>query len=510
MISVLTVEDMRRSDAQTIARGTDSKELMRRAVEGIFRAYDNWGKTAIVCGTGNNAGDGYVLALCLEKAGLCPELFLPEERFSPDGAHYFSLCREKNIPVHIGYPFDFAHFSTIADCLFGTGFHGEPKGIFADCIDAINASGKPVVSADINSGLAGDSGKGEKSVVSALTVSIGFYQPGHFLGRAKDVIGKKVCVDIAILPCDDAQKCFAAEKSDFSTLFPKRENDSHKGTYGYVAILGGCLEYAGAVKLSNLSCSALRCGCGVVKLCAARSLYPAVSPYLLESTYFPMPDDGDGHMLFCPEKLDALFHGTRALACGMGWGNGEQNGDILRYILTHYTGRLILDADGLNVLSRLGAELLSENTCESVTITPHPMEFARLTGKSTTEILSDPIACARAFAARFSNVTVLLKGTATVVTDGVDVMLSDSGSPGMATAGSGDVLSGVLAGLLGYHKASVLSVCGGAYLAGRAGELAAEKVGETSLMAHDTADALVEAIKEITDGEEAHGEKKHE
>ena len=519
MIPFLTVDAMRKSDAETIRRGVESKELMRRAGEEIFLAYSSrrenpsetrWGKTAVVCGTGNNAGDGYVLALCLEKAGLSPVIFLPEEKFSPDGKYYFTLCCEKKIPVRIGGPFDFSEFDTIADCLFGTGFHGTPQGLFADCIDAINASGKPVVSADINSGLAGDSGRGEKCVVSSLTVSVQFYQPGHFLGKAKDVIKEKKTVDIGILPYEGKISGSVIEECDLSALFPPRAHDSHKGVYGYVAILGGCLQYAGAAKLASLSASALRSGCGVVKLAAARSLYPAVAPYLLESTYFPIPDDGDGNMRFSPETLEDLFCGIRALACGMGWGKGKENGDILRYILKHYTGRLILDADGLNVLSELGTDLLAENVCESVTITPHPAEFSRLTKKSVSEILSDPIAAAENFAARFQNVLVLLKGTATVVTDGKSVLISDSGTPGMATAGSGDVLSGILAGLLGCHPASVLTVCGGAFLAGTAGETAAEEVGEVSLTAHDTVKALPKVIRRLCGGAPTAEEKNAE
>lgn len=501
MITVLSNDDMRQSDAETVAHGTDSRELMRRAGEKIFGAYDAWGKTAVACGTGNNAGDGYVLALYLKKAGLSPELFLPEKRFSPDGRYYFDLCEKESIPVHVGDGFDFSSFDTIADCLFGTGFHGVPTGVFADCIEAINRSGKPVVSADINSGLAGDSGQGELFVYSTLTVAIQFYKPGHFLGKAKDAMKQKTAVDIGIVPCESANPISAAEESDFAALFPKRRNDTHKGTYGYVAILGGCTEYAGAAKLANLSCAALRSGCGVVKLAAAESTYGGIAPYLLESTFFPMPDR-NGHMRFLPERLDALFGNgsTRALACGMGWGNGDENGDILRYILTHYTGRLILDADGLNTLAGCGTRLLSENVCESVTLTPHPMEFSRLTGKSVSEILSDPIRRAREFAARFENVTVLLKGTATVITDGKTVELSDRGTPGMASAGSGDVLSGILCGLAGSRKMSVHTVCCGAYLAGLAAELAVQKVGEVSMIARDTVSALPDAVKCLSGG----------
>lgn len=493
MIPIVSVKEMRACDARTIADGVSSRELMRRAGEGIFRAYDAWGKTAVVCGGGNNAGDGYVLASLLHESGKEVQLVLVEDTFSTDGQYYYDRCAEQGIRVcFFEHDFDFSSFDTLADCLFGTGFRGNAEGRYADCINAMNASGKPIVSADINSGIGGDSGRGEPAVHSELTVSIQFYQPAHFLGLAKDSMKRKASVDIGI---QAGEVCaYLCEAADFDALLPKRAYDSHKGTYGYVALLGGCTEYSGAIKLANLACAALRSGCGVAKLAAAESLVGAITPYLLESTFFSMPDDGKGHMRFCPDRLDQLFCATKVLGCGMGWGNGKENAEILTYILTHYTGRLVLDADGLNTLAALGVELLHKAVCEAVVLTPHPLEFSRLSGKSMDDIQADPIAVAKEFAARFARCVLLLKGTATVVTDGHKTYVVDRGCAGMATAGSGDVLSGVLVGLLGCRSASAEAVACAAYYNGVAGEIAARQKGELSMLASDTVAALPEAF----------------
>lgn len=201
---VLSVADMRRSDAYTIAHFTDSKTLMYRAGKGIFDSFPWHGRVAVVCGGGNNAGDGYVLALLLAEAGIDCKIFLVGGKFSDDGAYYFEKCRESGIPYeYFGAATDFSDFAILVDCIFGTGFHGEVRGEAADAIRKINARGEAgaaVVSADINSGLDGDTGEGDLCVCSTLTVSIGFYQPGHFCGRAREVIGSLVCRDIGILP----------------------------------------------------------------------------------------------------------------------------------------------------------------------------------------------------------------------------------------------------------------------------------------------------------------------
>ncbi len=284
--------------------------------------------------------------------------------------------------------------------------------------------------------------------------------------------------------------------AELAPLLPPRERNTHKGDYGYVALLGGCMEYSGAAKLANLSQSALRAGCGVATLAVPATLAGAVAPYLLESTLSPAPDCGDGHMVFDADYMTALTAGKRAVAVGMGWGRSEENKRILNWLLSHYSGSLLIDADGLWALA--GSEpvrALSAASCR-VILTPHHGEFARLTGLSLPQIESDRLNAARDFAKRTGTVT-LLKGFETVVTDGETVLTVDRGCPGMATAGSGDVLSGVITGLLSYLPPDVRTVALGAYLCGLAGEYAARDVGEISMLASDTVSHLAEAVRTV-------------
>ncbi|MBE6590255.1 MAG: NAD(P)H-hydrate dehydratase [Ruminococcaceae bacterium] len=494
MIPITDVKTMRKSDADTIKGGVHARELMVRAGRGIFESYRWQGPVAIVCGCGNNAGDGYVLALELAEVGVKCTLVLLEERFSEDGKYYYECCTKKDIPSLVyTSDFSFSPYTEIADCIFGTGFSGDVTGLAAEVIERINTSGKKVISADINSGLNGDSGIGTRCVKSDLTVSVGSYKTGHFLGDAKDVIGRLVNIDIGIkVPCGNAYLC---EPTDFSDVLKPRRQNSHKGTYGYVTVLGGCPEYAGAVKLANMSASALRAGCGVAQLAVPDAIAHSVSPYLLESTLLPIPSDSTGHMKHEPAILDSLLSRMAAIAVGMGWGTAEANCEILAHLLSRGACSLVIDADGLNTLSKMDLTLLKNTSCR-VVITPHLKEFERLCGVPMHEILDSPILHAQRFAREYG-VCVLLKGCTTVVTDGETVYLVDRGCAGMATAGSGDVLSGILAGLLGYAPMTAKTIACGAYIAGLAGELAERDSNPISMLSSDTVAHIPAAISEM-------------
>lgn len=498
MLPIVTKRRMQESDNATIESGTTARELMLHAAKGILKSYDWKGKTLIVCGVGNNAGDGYALATLMCKANLACEILLLTNRFSNDGQYYFDICKKMGI-VHTLWngSFDFSSYQQIVDCIFGIGFRGPLEEDAASLIQAINQSGKPVISADINSGLGADNGLGTPCIHSDLTVAIQDFKPGHFLARAKDVIEKRACIDIGIqTPREDI---FLLEDYDVANLFVSRQNYAHKGNYGYVAIIGGCVEYAGAAKLANMSAAALRVGCGVVTLAVPNSITQSVAPYLLESTLLQIPSDERGKMIFSQEILDGILSRYASVAIGMGWGNSESYKEILAYLLKQAHQPIIIDADGLNTLSKMDLGLLKEAKAPII-LTPHLMEFSRLSGFSIAEIESDPITHAKAFANEYG-VIVLLKGCTTVVTDGKTVYLSNRGSAGMATAGSGDVLSGVLAGLCGYCEPNVCMVAAGAYLAGMAGELAQKKQGSVSMIASDTVHELANAMLILTDSQ---------
>ena len=199
MEEMVSVETMRKSDAWTIANKVSSLELMRRAGEGIFRAAQWKAPVAVICGKGNNAGDGYVVAGLLHEAGIDCSVILISDRFSEDGKYYYDKCVEAGVCIkEYCSDMDFGSYRTILDCLLGTGFQGEVTGVLKEVIEKINASGAYVVSADINSGLNGDTGLGTTYVQSDLTVSIGTYKYGHFRGLADTAMKNKVNCDIGI------------------------------------------------------------------------------------------------------------------------------------------------------------------------------------------------------------------------------------------------------------------------------------------------------------------------
>lgn len=302
-------------------------------------------------------------------------------------------------------------------------------------------------------------------------------------------------------------------EADVKSLFIRRDRNANKGNFGYVGVMGGCPSYSGAVKLANMAQAALRSGCGVSRLIVPKSITTSVSPYILESTLYEMDCDEDGMMTFpsslksdkCDFNLDlnspeckkftGAFTKLKALSVGMGWGTSDNYTDILKYILEELDINLIIDADGLNTLSQGHQNLLKDTGC-NVVLTPHLMEFSRLSGYSIDEIKKNPVELSKEFAGKY-NLIVLLKGADTIVTDGNEVMICDRGTPGMATAGSGDVLSGILTGLLGYMRYSVSTVAAGAYINAVAGELAADEFTEVSMTAGDTVNKIPTVVRNI-------------
>ena len=495
---ILNVEDMRKSDAQTIKKLGDGGgiTLIARAARAVQGHTGSVKKCAILCGSGNNGSDGLALSLLIKEAGGEPHVFKTNEKCTPDGKFYLEKVKKEGIPVKFGEIPSLSEFETVFECLLGTGFEGTPTGIVKDMINAVNESDAFVVSVDVNSGLSSESGLFDFCVRSDLTVAIGYYKPGHFLGFAKDVIGRLACENIGIFTAEDVEPMYLAENADFSDILRKRQHNSHKGTYGYVTVMGGCDRYAGAVKLANIAACAARSGAGVVRLAVESSLCQAVAPYILESTLCPMKGE-NGVISFDEKSLEDALSGTSSVAVGMGWGRGADYFRILEYLLNKEKLKLVIDADGLNTLSQMGADALLHKKAK-VAITPHPMEFSRLSGLSVSEILSDPVKHAKDFAKKYS-VTVLLKGASTVITDGNTTYIENGGCPGMATAGSGDVLSGVLCALHGYNEISAKSLACGARICAVAGEMASKEYGDIAMVASDTARRVGAAIKAITD-----------
>lgn len=287
---------------------------------------------------------------------------------------------------------------------------------------------------------------------------------------------------------------YEIELNDIKDKFNYRDSDTNKGDYGYVGIMGGSIEYSGAVKLANMSSCALRSGAGVVRLIIPKTIATSITPYLLEQTIFTI-DDEDSRMKFNEKQIADSLNKIKILAIGMGWNRSKEYEKILEYILLNYNIPTVIDADGLNTLSNINLEILNNTKCKII-LTPHLKEFERLSKIDIEEIKKDSINIAIKFAKKY-NVILLLKGPTTIVTDGNTAYLVKRGCPGMATAGSGDVLSGILVGLLGYNTPGILTVATGAYLNGMAGEIAESKYTDISMVAGDTVKCIPEAIKMI-------------
>ncbi len=279
--------------------------------------------------------------------------------------------------------------------------------------------------------------------------------------------------------------------SDVKFLLKERDIDSNKGDFGKAGIYGGSVEYSGALKLSYLSLSSLRSGCGISRVLVKKEVLPLLGPNILEQTLSILPDYDDNFY----DKLKDYIKDLDSLAFGMGIGNDEHLEEVLEFIIKNYTGNLIIDADGLNTLSKMDLNVLKERTC-SILLTPHLKEFSRLINKSIDEIKKDSLNLVKEFASTYK-ITVLLKGHTTIITTGNTTYLVKTGCAGMATAGSGDVLSGILAGLLAYLDFNLLSISTGILINGIAGCLAEEDNTDISMIASDTINNIGNAIKVI-------------
>ncbi len=281
---------------------------------------------------------------------------------------------------------------------------------------------------------------------------------------------------------------------DLSEILAPRPRLCHKGSFGTVALLGGSPKYTGAVKLANLACAAMRGGCGVVRLMVEDSLAHAVMPYLLESTLVPYRVSG---WVADPAEISAALDGIRALGCGMGWEVTESTRALFTQVLAQADCPILADAGALRILAAEPA--LFGMARHPLILTPHPGEFSALTGRSVSEVTTFPVPLAEDFA-RAQNCLVILKGATTIITDGSETYEVDRGGAGMATAGSGDVLAGVLTGMLGYLSPTPRHLAAGVFLTGRAGEIAEKTHPDITMIASDTVNALPAALSEIRKG----------
>lgn len=275
----------------------------------------------------------------------------------------------------------------------------------------------------------------------------------------------------------------------------KRARLSNKGDYGYIGLIGGSAEYAGAARLAYTASAAMRSGAGVTRLIVPDVIMQAVIPYMNECTLKFLPSNNFGCLRYEKSLLDEATSNLKAIGAGMGLGQKGDNRELIEYLFTKDVP-LVLDADALNTIAK-HPELLEKRRSEKVVLTPHPGEFSRLSGLSVSEILSDPARHAAEYASRHA-LTVLLKGADTYVSDGQRTYVNSRGTPGMATAGSGDVLTGIITALAARNTDLTLAAAVGAFVAGIAGEAAAKEYGVTGMISPDTVKYIAYAIKEIS------------
>lgn len=499
MAFVLTGEEMREADFYTIETcGVSALELMERAGCALADAADRLaptGKILCVCGGGNNGGDGFVCARVLSARGRETDALCIAEKFSDGCAE--NKARFLDVGGRILTEFSSEDYALVVDCMFGTGFKGGLQGEYEKLARQINRArelGFKVLAADIPSGISGEDGFAPTSAVRAdQTLCIGEIKTGVLQNDGIDFAGEILRADIGIrLP--KADYAILSDKNSARTALPPRKRNAHKGIYGRAAIVGGCAAYTGAPYLSAAAC--LRSGAGYTALYLPDGL---LSSYRLKLPEALLDGISTGEEIVFEEARFAKLLSCSAIAYGMGAGVSE---DVFRgaaYLLKHYAGTLILDADGLNALAKYGKsehEALFKNKKCAVVLTPHVKEFSRLTGESVEGVLRKGATLAKEFARKY-RVTVLLKNAVSVITDGRRTYFNATGNSGQAKGGSGDVLAGVIAGLCACGASGVDGARLGAYLVGRAAELAAEKIGEYSLTASDLISYLGAAFLDL-------------
>ncbi|MCC8102856.1 MAG: NAD(P)H-hydrate dehydratase [Clostridiales bacterium] len=533
-------KQMKACDARTIRLGIPSMVLMERAamavVEEMKNASLDLSKVLVVCGSGNNGGDGFAVARMLAHADIC--FAGKETSMTKETALQRRICENCGLKISSNFPE--GEYTTIVDAMLGIGLSRPVEGRYAEVISWINAQAAQVVAVDIPSGISADSGRVLGTAVRAdLTVTFAARKPGQILYPGAEYCGRLVCRDIGLLAdgmgafepsgCTYAVKnrrgdlenqgeppfYFTYTEQDLARL-PKRVPDSHKGTYGKVLLIAGSEGMSGAAQLAARG--AFRSGCGMVRVFTPVCNRTVIQTSIPEAMVTAWEPGGEKRKL-----LEEALAWSDVTGIGPGLGTSEDARELLSYVLKHYEKPVVIDADGLNLLS---AQLSVRDTAADeqaetvyatddhgkpslrvsnllrgkVILTPHVGEMARLAGKDKKAISADLIGAAEDFAQAHEMICAL-KAARTVVSDGTQVYLNTSGNDGMAVAGSGDVLTGVICGLLAQGTPVFEAATLGVYIHGLAGDLARkERGGAYGMMAGDIADSVAKVMKRADTG----------
>jgi len=493
-MKLISPEQMQQLDRRTIADGILGEELMLTAGEGLADAIRNLASNhqladspvLFIAGCGNNGGDAFVAARALYEDDWPVECWLAGSRdqLKGDALIHFKLMKKAGVPFQSLANTN--HWKHVAECgadaeivvdgLLGTGASGEPRGVVADAIEFINAMADRalVVAIDMPSAM---------TVHADLTVTMGLPKTELALSENIDFVGNLEVVDIGIpdefiAEAEGDPDLELIHPSDLSSFFPRRPRDAHKGAFGHVLCVGGSKGFSGSITMAARAAS--RSGAGLVSALVPEDIHSLVAPAVSEAMV---------HSSMPAGKWSAIMAGP-----GMGCTDATRK-QIVQLLETSKTP-LVLDADAITVLAG-HTDAIASAKC-SVVLTPHPGEFAALLGLKVDDIQEDRFGMAKMAAAKLGCV-VVLKGAGTVVAaPGVPMAVNLTGNPGMASGGSGDVLAGILAGLIGQGIAPLEAACAAVWLHGRAGDLAAAEKSQIALIATDLIEKLSEAFRDVS------------
>lgn len=493
MEQIVTGNQMKALDRFTINEiGIPSLVLMERAALAVCEAMEKAdalkGRILFVCGGGNNGADGVAAARILSLRGYHADVYLlgNPEHFTEEMRHQIQIAEKYQVSFvkTCRYP----EYTTIVDAIFGVGISRNVEGKYKEIIEQINACNRFVISVDIPSGVCADTGQVLGAGIRAdLTVTFSYRKAGLCLYPGTLLAGKVHVAEIGIFrkECSlTGTEIFSCETADLKKI--SRVCDGNKGTFGKIFLIAGSKETFGAAYLSGLA--ALRTGAGMLKICTRKENRPLFSCFP-EAMLLTYDDESDLESLV---KEGLAWADTAGI--GPGIGTGEQSERLLKILLEECRCPLVLDADALNLLAEK-KHLLAACKAQTV-LTPHLGEFARLTGISPSQWKRDPLEITKAQAGELSSV-LICKDARSVISEGTSCWVNRSGNDGMATAGSGDVLTGILLGLLAQKLPVKEAAVYGTYLHGLAGDQAAGKKGKAGMLAGDIIDGLTEVLQQL-------------
>ncbi len=509
-MKIVTAAEMHETDRLTSERfGVASHDLMEKAgtavADFVLSRYPLANRIGVICGKGNNGGDGFVTARKLHEAGKAVRVVLLAEakELRGDAAQMFAklpltavLARSsaelKQEAAHTVFDSDL-----LIEAILGTGFRPPVSGLYAEAIAALNASPAIVVAVDIPSGADADVMGGQVGSVARADAIVTFTAP-----RPAHVFGGLTQGTTSISPIGSPEDAVISSlrlnlvtPGEIAPLIGPRPAASNKGNFGHVLVVGGSLGKAGAAAMAGMAI--LRSGAGLSTVAVPKSILSTVAGFHPELMTEPLAETKAGSIsLRALRSFDKLAEGKTVLAVGPGISRVLETSKLVRALVKKQNLPVILDADGLNAFAGHPTELNGKG--RSLVITPHPGEMARLLGSTVAAVQRDRINVARKFA-KDHQVIVVLKGHRTLIADpSGNVWVNTTGNPGMATGGTGDILTGMTAGMVAQNPKRILeAVIAAVYLHGLAGDVAREQMGEHSLVATDLLQALPEAFRRV-------------